>query len=660
MDAKGDGQKGKNKRVLNEGDLVETPIKTVPDYLNPPNAPLLTHLLKPDLPCSEECHSDACNAEDLSEISLINCSSQENVQHGQGQTTLYMYRVIACCADFEAERVVHRCQGCLEYLKGLNRTAFSLLSPLPDEVLNTKMGMVLREKEDVECVTVFLGKRSVSDSDLHQMQRFHRGILCWETDEDYSAVRGGQKNVSHFISSIPTSYKDRETAVIPPDEWAASGGNSWYCLLPLSDDMTGTTPRTSRSRSSNGASDRQDCTAVRSDNMSVHSSVSSITGADSYSGMYDDVFADPVLWSEHLKECADEAQILSHNLRMQRLINIRATSNTRNVFGDSIQRCSEEEVTNMLGKIVTKGAGGLFLTAPTRRDAGHLTDVMKIVKEMHVTSPMKPYESAPCSCCAPTEDGEEREVCVFVKEAERAKMESGGVLYQPVYREVKITYLDHMSSKYPEYRPFLKSLSTDQNHIMLKMFNIADKLTLAPLLGTVKTPVNDTQRAGCTISASQKLRDQCCPCRTQCPVDGYPPRRPAADFNDGNVASEGSSQGHKRGRVSQKLNNAHKDHIHAVDVMLAPEFCRVIGEARWYFCGLSAPSVIWRVQSLLLAVEARDVVVDLMDSFALANPTICSPMGSQRDYRIDLPGDAIITAVTLHCIIPVTSSNAAH
>lgn len=648
--------------MLNEGDLVEIPIKTVPDFFHPQGAPILTQFLTPDPRSFEECRGDASSAEDLSEISMMNCNSQESPPHrqgqrkgqgkgqGKGQTTLYMYRVVACCADVETERVVHRCLGCLEYLKGLNRTAFSLLTPLPDEVLNTRMGMVLREKEDVECVTEYLGKRVVSDSDLYQMQRFHRGVLCWETDEDYSRVREGEGSLSHFISSIPPSSTGmgRET-VTPPEEWAESGGNSWYCLLPLSDSMTGPIPHTSRSSSSDGASDRLDLIAMRADSMSVFSTVSSVTSADSYTGAHDGCFTDPVLWSKHLKKCADEAQILSHNLRMQRLINIRSSSSqsTRDVFGDPIRKCSKEQVTNMLGKIVSKGAGGLFLTAATRKDAGHLADVMKVVKETHVTTPSESYTAAPCSCCAPTEDGEEREVCVFVREAERASREDRGHT-ETTYRE--ITYLEHMSSRHPEYKPFLRSLSSDPNHVMLKMINIADKLTLAPLLGTVKAPLSDAQR-GESVSASQKLRDQCCACHTQRSVGGYASDRPALDSHNSDAVSQGS-HGQKRYRAKEESSRAHKNHSHALEVMLAPEFCRVIGEARWYYCGLSAPSVVWRIQSLLLAVEAREVVVQLMDDFSLANPLIWSPMGTHRDYEMDLPGNTTPqTVLPYHAVL---------
>ena len=58
--------------------------------------------------------------------------------------------------------------------------------------------------------------------------------------------------------------------------------------------------------------------------------------------------------------------------------------------------------------------------------------------------------------------------------------------------------------------------------------------------------------------------------------------------------------------------------------MMAPEFCRVLGKSKWYFCGLVAPSVVWRVSSLALSVEARDSVVCLMDAFSAANPQYLS------------------------------------
>ena len=80
-------------------------------------------------------------------------------------------------------------------------------------------------------------------------------------------------------------------------------------------------------------------------------------------------------------------------------------------------------------------------------------------------------------------------------------------------------------------------------------------------------------------------------------------------------------------------------HTHADSIMMAPEFCRVLGEGKWYFCGLVAPSVVWRVSSLALSVEARDSVVCLMDAFAAANPQIFNPMRCVGDLGINATGE---------------------
>ena len=59
----------------------------------------------------------------------------------------------------------------------------------------------------------------------------------------------------------------------------------------------------------------------------------------------------------------------------------------------------------------------------------------------------------------------------------------------------------------------------------------------------------------------------------------------------------------------------HRRHRHALRTSLIPEFCRPLGKAKWMFVGLVAPAVIWRVQSLLIAVEVRSAVDHLLGSF---------------------------------------------
>jgi dsRNA-specific ribonuclease/ERCC4-related helicase len=53
-------------------------------------------------------------------------------------------------------------------------------------------------------------------------------------------------------------------------------------------------------------------------------------------------------------------------------------------------------------------------------------------------------------------------------------------------------------------------------------------------------------------------------------------------------------------------------HSHTVVSHLLPQHCHIIGEVKWMMIGLVAPSMIWRIQSLLLAVEAREKIRQLM------------------------------------------------
>lgn len=57
--------------------------------------------------------------------------------------------------------------------------------------------------------------------------------------------------------------------------------------------------------------------------------------------------------------------------------------------------------------------------------------------------------------------------------------------------------------------------------------------------------------------------------------------------------------------------SAVKTHNHAFISHLIPEYCSPLGKAKYYFIGVVAPSLIWRLQSLYLAEEASDRVGEL-------------------------------------------------
>ena len=600
--------KEKDKKPLSEGDLVDLDIKTVPDYLTVPSAavvvsPHTSPRYMIDLT------GEFPNQMEIKEIRRESASTD---------TVLHMYSVTASCIDYETEKIVSRCNSCIQYLKGLNRVGFSLLSPLSADVLNTPISMTLREREDLISQIVYLGPKSVSNDDLKQMQRFHQGILCWEAERDFT--KRTDSRAGRFIKSVPCSFISSESSIpcgpMGHDVWAESGGGAWYCLFPLPDDMASLTLHNTRNKRSGGYS-RNSSPGRSSSASSSRRNSYSAPSSPSTDSTLSEIFSNAKLWSQFLFQSADEAQVLAHNLRMQKEINESSSKDMENVFGDPLTRCSGTVVSNMCNKIVTKGRGGLFLTADTTTSGSHLNDVLKMVSESDIPT-YKGYSradhvsSAYCQCgCANSknpqkvdlEEGEVAEIAV----ADRRGMRNGGT--------VPVTFRDHMCSKYTDAIPFINGLYHDPTHYLLSMVPITNMLTLCPLLGSLKTQNSADMLLRDRTKAAAKTDKTFWNCMQgtatprgrqensnyRCNGDGR-----CTNTNCSNYGCSSSRKGDPTG--------GHKPHTHSKSIMVVPEFCRVVGEAKWFFCGLVAPSVVWRMQSLVLAEEARAAIVTLMDA----------------------------------------------
>jgi hypothetical protein len=777
-------KKGKNKRILNEGDLVEVSVKTLPNVITPivhtTHTTHTTHtpgLLGPkkrnDVSSVIVCESkdddetnidsNKCNNVDGlkdcnvvkgdgkmrssnhdgdkndidsnfkgdsdSKSNYISCSSSSSSSSSgsstisstdevQPYTTLHFYRNIAICSDLESERIATKCNSCFQYLSGLNRVGFCLMTPLPAEVLYVPSAMTLRERENVECTVVSLGTRTVSRADLFQMQRFHKGILCWESEEDYT--KGMDSSHCHFISSIPTHRSGRlinAGACMSTEQWCRSGGGAWYCLVPLPDTMapvpllstratgdvaphitpytvphvkpnlSGTAPPLNNNSSSSSSSgsgssdfsgsgsnnqDKDNSDPTVESNTSTNTSTSTSTstntsnissssnigyGHSRTSTVYDDTtFTDPILWSKFLKKSADEAQILIHNLRIQERIS-RSSSDAPSGFGDVFRQCTREEVAGMCDMIISKGKGGVFLSASSGDLGARMNDIMKYVKiaDAPTYRGYKRYvrpSIESCTCCSniSTEEGE-------IAECTKLRKKKG---------DIGVTFKDHMCTKMHDHIYSIEGLARDPTHRMLKMVPVTNLLTLAPLLGSVKGPLPDAPPPSRRPYKPLTACWMCDSCVTPQNVGIYTGTTASNTTNstthsryDGRgieiaigstsrTCMEISESIHRcktdeinkiQVRAKEESLKPRKVHTHADSIMMAPEFCRVLGEGKWYFCGLVAPSVVWRVSSLALSVEARDSVVCLMDAFSAANPQILNPMRCVGDLGIDATGE---------------------
>ena len=84
------------------------------------------------------------------------------------------------------------------------------------------------------------------------------------------------------------------------------------------------------------------------------------------------------------------------------------------------------------------------------------------------------------------------------------------------------------------------------------------------------------------------------------------------------------------GRISASTRvSTQSPHSHAFISHLIPEYCSPLGKAKYYFIGVVAPSLIWRLQSLYLAEEAGNQVGKLYGEWS-------TKFGSNKtaiDYR---------------------------
>lgn len=127
-----------------------------------------------------------------------------------------------------------------------------------------------------------------------------------------------------------------------------------------------------------------------------------------------------------------------------------------------------------------------------------------------------------------------------------------------------VTFYDYLKSKHGIIAEGLDDLLALPDHSMIRVLSVSGRLALIPLLRCL----GDEDEEGC---------------------DAAPVRKK------------------KKRKADEKENPVHN---HASIVHLIPEYCQVVGRAAWYYIGTLAPAVCWRLQSIMLAAELRETMVD--------------------------------------------------
>jgi ERCC4-related helicase/dsRNA-specific ribonuclease len=493
--------------------------------------------------------------------------------------TLYFYVFQATFSDQKSQEITDHCPSCSEYYHGLNSFGLALLAPVPEEILNDSFRCYIRESEGVDVLTAFIECKEVTEEELIHMQRFHKGILSWESENGKFVSDDGTMNwlqtndcKSYLWPNCDAQYP------VPAEEWCLSGNGGWYLIFPLPEinDLP-----------------------LYCDNMSALGK----NKAQSYCSllMQSETYLNPSLWAAFLQDCADEAQVLAHNLGVQDYLNVHGNPG----FILPLNRSSTAE--SLQGMLISRGFGGVHTVCEMKTSDDHkrLTDIAKQqpkeqvdgeIKEnvrnllSKLVSDVEQHDADPSFNLKGTLDiyDLEKQRVNTVQEnralAEYFELASQNVVPQlpfmpptegkPPQELVGTTFLQLQLKRYPNYKNEILDLSKDANHILCKAVAMVCKLTLHCLI---------------TKSANRYVR----------------PQRFYSNLLTGLIATTQSTFRERKRRF----------HTHAAPLFLIPELCQVLGKCKWYAVGLVAPSLIWRIESLLLAVEAKNTLIKAIVKF---------------------------------------------
>jgi dsRNA-specific ribonuclease len=87
-------------------------------------------------------------------------------------------------------------------------------------------------------------------------------------------------------------------------------------------------------------------------------------------------------------------------------------------------------------------------------------------------------------------------------------------------------------------------------------------------------------------------------------------------------------------------------HPHIGKSELLPEFCVILGEAKWFFAGILLSSLLWRVQSLVLAYESSQFLHNLIKEAYLSRPEISQHL-ADNPVAIDVTLESLTVRMAL-------------
>eukprot|EP00981_Chlorochromonas_danica_P004718 scaffold954_cov173-Ochromonas_danica.AAC.4 len=272
---------------------------------------------------------------------------------------LHFYSTHAVFDSARSENAVLECGSCSASFDGINNVTIAFSQSIPTEILAQEFRCQVREYETVFVHLCHVCSKWVSDEELYHLQRFHRAILCWETEYllDCVAEQGFEgcftddKWIPHNAQLIQPSLE--KMLVTEHDMWRESSGGAWYLLYP-----------------SIGNSSFPQYLIIKDHQERLEILADLIISSD---------------WLLHIVRAADEAQILCHNLHIQRALNCSAGRGMNNYEGVLQEPVPYEK---LVGLLVTHGPETLSyvhkdntLSSYDSTRCKKLDDVMKYIPD---------------------------------------------------------------------------------------------------------------------------------------------------------------------------------------------------------------------------------------------------------------------------------------
>ena len=464
---------------------------------------------------------------------------------------LHFYAVRAYSSTPSSKDRVSNCYSCNFHLKGLNAVGLALLAPIPQDVLDIHSNGTLRTREELSIRFEYLGPKDISEEDLFQMQRFHKGIICWESEDHPFHMKMDYINI--FSYNEKDLQNESDAKPIDPKIWTKSSNSSYYIFFPLPPTV----------------------------NLSPTSyEESQITPIDR-----DFVYSSE--WSPYLKKCANEAQILTHNLRVQRHeVNHKAKEGYSEAepIPETSKYCNDQFPDMIIGR----GRFDLFMGVQTQFPM-KLSDVARLVRRSSlvtagVISPEYEFEG-----------NRQMFDCLrnLIKENKFSPDKNNDLDNNTETNNeddalLPMTFATSLLQNNPNWVDDLNRLVNKPDHTLIPVVFVPPKLTLTQIF----SPTDERVEKSFKVTSN----------------------------DDSNSDKECCESNHHSHPVLK-----YKRHSHVSLNYLVPECCDVIGPAVWFFAGLTSPSVSYRLQSLLLAFEARELVVDSVKNYYENVDHDCSP-----------------------------------